>query len=182
MSGPPILHGTTIVAARRGGHVAIGGDGQVSFGNTILKAKAKKVRRLYDNKVISGFAGSTADALTLFERFEAKLKAHNGQLVRAAVELAKDWRNDKLLRRLEAMLLVADAERTLIITGTGDVVDPDEGVAAIGSGGPMALSAARALLRHTSMDPRAIVESALGIAAETCIYTNDQITIEEIQA
>ncbi len=182
MSGPPILHGTTIVAARRDGHVAIGGDGQVSFGNTVLKAKAKKVRRLYDNKVIAGFAGSTADALTLFERFEAKLKAHNGQLVRAAVELAKDWRNDKLLRRLEAMLLVADAERTLIITGTGDVVDPDEGVAAIGSGGPMALSAARALLRHTTLDARAVVEASLGIAAETCIYTNDQITIEEIKA
>jgi len=181
MSTSVTLHGTTIVSARRGAHVAIGGDGQVSFGNTILKAKAKKVRRLHEGKVLAGFAGSTADALTLFERFEAKLKEHNGQLVRAAVELAKDWRTDRFLRKLEAMLLVADVERTLIITGTGDVVDPDEGVCAIGSGGPMALSAARALLRHTEHDARSIVEKSLGIAAETCIYTNDQITIEELR-
>lgn len=176
----PVFHGTTIVAARKGTHVAIGGDGQVSFGQTVLKAKAKKVRRLHDGKVLAGFAGSTADALTLFERFEAKLKEHGGQLVRSAVELAKEWRTDRYLRRLEAMLLVADRERTLVITGNGDVLDPEEGVAAIGSGGPMALSAARALVRFTDQNPRQLVENALKIASETCIYTNSEITIEEL--
>ncbi|MCC7383696.1 MAG: ATP-dependent protease subunit HslV [Deltaproteobacteria bacterium] len=176
-----VLHGTTIVAARKGTHVALGGDGQVTVGQTVLKATARKVRRLHEGKVLAGFAGSTADALTLFERFEAKLKEHGGQLVRAAVELAKDWRTDRYLRRLEAMLLVADRERTLVITGNGDVLDPEEGVAAIGSGGPMALSAARALVRYTTQGPREIVERALGIAAETCIYTNNQIMIEELR-
>jgi ATP-dependent HslUV protease, peptidase subunit HslV len=183
MPGPheaPVLHGTTIVAARKGALVALGGDGQVSFGQTILKAKAKKVRRLHEGRVLAGFAGSTADALTLFERFEAKLKEHNGQLVRSAVELAKEWRTDRYLRRLEAMLLVADRERTLVITGQGDVLDPEEGVAAIGSGGPMALSAARALVRFTDHSPKQIVQNALEIASETCIYTNREITIEEL--
>ncbi|MBI2377382.1 MAG: ATP-dependent protease subunit HslV [Deltaproteobacteria bacterium] len=174
------LHGTTIVAVRRGKHVAIGGDGQISTGQTILKANAKKVRRLADNRVIAGFAGSTADALTLFERFETKLKEHGGQLLRGAVELAKDWRTDRYLRRLEAMLLVADSERTFVLTGNGDVIDPEEGVAAIGSGGPMALAAARALSRHTDMGAREIVERSLGIASEICIYTNQQIWIEEL--
>ena len=174
------LHGTTIVAVRRGGHVAIGGDGQVSFGNTVLKSSARKVRRLYEGKVIAGFAGSTADAFTLFERFEAKLKEHSGKLLRSSVELAKDWRMDRYLRRLEAMLIVADQSATLVLTGNGDVLEPEEGVAAIGSGGPMALSAARALVRYTEQPPREVVENALGIAAEVCIYTNTMFTIEEL--
>jgi ATP-dependent HslUV protease subunit HslV len=171
---------TTVVTARKGGRVAMGGDGQVSFGQTVIKASAKKVRRLYEGSVLAGFAGSTADAFTLFERFEGKLKEHNGQLLRAAVELAKDWRTDRFLRRLEAMLIVADKEKTLLLSGTGDVLEPDGGITAIGSGGPMALAAARALAAHTQQSPREIVEHALSIAAEICVYTNAEITIEEL--
>ncbi len=175
-----IMYGTTIVTARRGRHVAVGGDGQVSLGNTVVKASAKKVRRLHEGKVIAGFAGATADAFTLFERFEGKLSEYNGQLLRSAVELAKDWRTDRYLRRLEAMLLVADVEKTLVLSGNGDVIEPDEGLTAIGSGGPMALAAARALAEHTPMGPRDIVDKSLRIAAEICIYTNTSITIEEL--
>lgn len=185
MSSPPEappLHGTTIVTVRRGQHVAVGGDGQVSFGNTVMKAQARKVRRLHEGKVLSGFAGSTADAFTLFERFEAKLKSHGGQLMRSAVELAKDWRTDRYLRRLEAMLLVADTEHTLVLSGNGDVIEPDGGVAAIGSGGPMALAAARALSAHTDQGPAEVVRHALGIAADICIYTNHELTVEEMGA
>ncbi|MBI4815922.1 MAG: ATP-dependent protease subunit HslV [Deltaproteobacteria bacterium] len=177
---PLALHGTTIVAVRRGRNLAIGGDGQISTGQTILKARARKVRKLAEGRVIGGFAGSTADALTLFERMEAKLKEHGGQLLRGAVELAKEWRTDRYLRRLEAMLLVGDVERTLVLTGNGDVIEPDEGVAAIGSGGPMALAASRALFRHTSFGPKEIVEKSLGITSEICIYTNAEIWIEEL--
>ncbi len=174
------FRGTTIVTARRGRWVALGGDGQVSLGNTVVKAKARKVRRLYEGKVLAGFAGSTADAFTLFERFEAKLKSFNGQLLRSAVELAKDWRTDRFLRRLEAMLIVADETQTLVISGNGDVIEPDGGVASIGSGGPMALSAARALAAHTELSPAEVVKESLGIAADICIYTNHQITVEEL--
>lgn len=173
-------HGTTIVCARRGPVVALGGDGQVSAGATVMKSRARKVRRLQDGAILAGFAGSTADAFTLFERFEEKLKTHNGKLVRSAVELAKDWRTDRFLRRLEAMLTVADRDATLILSGTGDVVEPDEGVCAIGSGGPMALAAAQALVRHTELGPREVVQTALEIAADICIYTNRHITIEEL--
>ncbi len=180
MSKGPTLHGTTIVTARKGREVAVAGDGQVTFGQTVLKASAKKVRRLHDGKVIAGFAGSTADAFTLFERFEAKLKAHGGQLLRSAVELAKDWRTDRYLRRLEAMLIVADVEKTLVLTGNGDVLEPEEGVAAIGSGGPMALSAARALVRYTDQSPSEVAKNALGIASEVCVYTNGEHTVEEL--
>ena len=172
---------TTVVTARSGTVVAMAGDGQVGFGDTVLKSSAKKVRRLYDGKVLAGFAGSTADAFTLFERFEGKLKEHNGQLLRAAVELAKDWRTDRYLRRLEAMLLVADRDKTLVLTGNGDVLEPDEGIAAIGSGGPMALSAARALARHSEQSPAQIVDNALRIAGEICIHTNAEITLEELE-
>ena len=175
-----IMYGTTIVTARRGRHVAVGGDGQVSLGNTVVKATAKKVRRLHEGKVIAGFAGATADAFTLFERFEGKLSEYGGQLLRSAVELAKDWRTDRYLRRLEAMLLVADVEKTLVLSGNGDVIEPDEGLTAIGSGGPMALAAARALSEHTSLGPRDIVDKSLRIAADICIYTNTSITIEEL--
>lgn len=174
------MYGTTIVTARRGPIVALGGDGQVSLGNTVVKATAKKVRRLHEGKVLAGFAGATADAFTLFERFEGKLAEYGGQLLRSAVELAKDWRTDRYLRRLEAMLLVADTTHTLVISGNGDVIEPDEGLTAIGSGGPMALAAARALSAHTEMSPRDIVEKSLGIAAEICIYTNANITVEEL--
>lgn len=170
--------GTTIVCVRRNNKVVIGGDGQVSMGNTILKSNAKKVRRLYDNKVIAGFAGGTADAFTLFERFEAKLQEFHGHLTRAAVELAKDWRTDKMLRRLEALLCVADKKDTLMITGNGDVIEPEDGLIAIGSGGPFAQSAAKALVRNTSMDAAEIVEQSLIIAAEICVFTNTQRTIE----
>ena len=176
------FEGTTIVTARRGGVVALGGDGQVTLGPTVVKASANKVRRLHDGRFLAGFAGSTADAFTLFERFESKLKAHGGQLLRSAVELAKDWRTDRYLRRLEAMLVVADAQHTLVLSGTGDVIEPDGGVAAIGSGGPMALAAARALLEHTDLGPRAVVERALAIAADICIYTNHHATVEELPA
>lgn len=172
--------GTTILSVRRNGKVIIGGDGQVSMGNTIMKGNARKVRRLYHDKVIAGFAGGTADAFTLFERFEAKLEKHQGHLTRAAVELAKDWRTDKILRRLEALLAVADKNASLIITGNGDVIEPENSLIAIGSGGPFAQSAARALLENTELDARSIVEKGLGIAADICIYTNNNLTIEEL--
>lgn len=172
--------GTTIVSVRRGDTVCIGGDGQVSLGNTVMKGNARKVRRLYKDQVIAGFAGGTADAFTLFERFEAKLEAHQGNLVRSAVELAKDWRTDRSLRRLEALLAVADAESSLIITGNGDVIEPEDDLIAIGSGGPYAQSAAKALLKNTDMGARDIVEKALEIAADICIYTNHNRTIEEL--
>jgi ATP-dependent HslUV protease subunit HslV len=174
------FRGTTIVAVRRDNKVALGGDGQVSFGSTILKGNAKKVRRLFNNQVIAGFAGGTADAFTLFERFEGKLEMYQGHLVRAAVELAKDWRSDKILRRLEAMLAVADKDASLIITGNGDVIEPEKGIIAIGSGGPFAKSAATALIENTSLDPYQVVEKALKIAADICVYTNHHITIEEL--
>jgi len=174
------MHGTTVVCARRGRNVALGGDGQVSFGETVLKATARKVRRLHDGLVVAGFAGSTADAFTLFERFENKLREHNGQLVRSAVELAKEWRTDRFLRRLEAMLIVADTEHTLLLSGNGDVLEPDDRVCAIGSGGSMALAAARALVENTSLGPAEVVSRSLGIAADICIYTNGNVTIEEI--
>lgn len=172
--------GTTILSVRRGNKVVIGGDGQVSLGATIMKCNARKVRRLYKDKVIAGFAGGTADAFTLFERFEKKLEMHQGHLVRSAVELAKDWRTDKILRRLEAILAVADENVSLIITGNGDVIEPEEGLMAIGSGGPYAQAAARALLRNTKLSAKDIVEKALVIAGEICIYTNDHLTIEEL--
>ena len=175
------LHGTTILSVRRGGTVALGGDGQVTLGNVVIKGGAKKVRRLYQERIIAGFAGGTADAFTLFERFEAKLDKHQGNLMRSAVELAKDWRTDRILRRLEAMLAVADREHSLIITGTGDVLEPEQGILAIGSGGPFAQAAARALLDNTNLQPREIVEKALAIAADLCIYTNHQRTIEVLE-
>ena len=174
------LHGTTVLAVRRNSRVVIGGDGQVTLGGTVLKGNARKVRRLYQNKVIAGFAGGTADAFTLFERFEGKLEKHGGNLTRAAVELAKDWRTDRLLRRLEALLIVADLGTTLILSGNGDVVEPERDLAAIGSGGAYAQAAAQALLEHTSLDARTIVEQALKIAAGICIYTNENLTLEEL--
>jgi len=175
------MHGTTIVSVRRNGYVAVGGDGQVTLGHTVMKSNARKVRRLYNNKIIAGFAGGTADAFTLFERFEAKLETHQGNLVRSAVELAKDWRTDKILRRLEAMLVVADTKASLIITGNGDVIEPENSLIAIGSGGAYAKSAAQALIENTDLDAKAIVEKSLGIAASICIYTNDHFTIETLE-
>ena len=172
--------GTTIVSVRRGDKVVIGGDGQVSQGNTVLKGNARKVRRLYNDKVLAGFAGGTADAFTLFERFEEQLEQHRGKLTRAAVELAKLWRTERALRRLEALLVVADSEASLIISGNGDVIEPEDAIMAIGSGGPYALSAARALCRHTELDARTIVEQSLLIAGEICVYTNQNHTIEEL--
>jgi len=174
------LHGTTVVAVKRAGRVVLAGDGQVTMGNTVMKRTARKVQRLRGGKVLAGFAGSTADAFALAERFEAKLEERGGILRRAAVELAKDWRTDRLLRRLEALLIVADAEDLLVISGNGDVIEPDSGVAAIGSGGPYALAAARALLDVTELSAREIAEKSLRIAAEICLYTNDQITLEEL--
>lgn len=174
--------GTTIVCVRRNNKVVICGDGQVSLGNTVIKANAKKVRRLYNDKIIAGFAGGTADAFTLFERFEDKLQKYQGNLMRAAVELAKDWRSDKILRRLEALLLVADKKDTLMITGNGDVIEPEEGLIAIGSGGPFAQSAAKALMRNTELDAEKIAIEALTIAAEICVYTNTQRTIETLES
>ncbi len=174
------FRGTTILSVRRGKHVAIGGDGQVTMGDTVMKGNARKVRRLYNDRVIAGFAGGTADAFTLFELFEGKLETHNGQLTRAAVELAKDWRTNKMLRNLEALLAVADGNTSLIISGNGDVIEPENALMAIGSGGPFAQAAARALLENTEMDARTITETALGIAADICIYTNRQLTIEEL--
>jgi ATP-dependent HslUV protease subunit HslV len=173
-------HGTTIVSVRRGDKVVIGGDGQVSLGNTIMKGNARKVRRLYHDKVLAGFAGGTADAFTLFERFEGKLEKHQGNLTRSAVELAKDWRTDRMLRRLEALLAVADATSSLIISGNGDVIEPENSLIAMGSGGPYAQAAAAALLENTDMDARTIVEKSLHIAAGICVFTNDQLTIEEL--
>ncbi|MCR9091432.1 ATP-dependent protease subunit HslV [Algiphilus sp.] len=172
--------GTTILCVRRGNAVAIGGDGQVSMGNTTVKGNARKVRRLYNEQVIAGFAGGTADAFTLFERFEGKLEQHGGNLLRSAVELAKDWRTDRMLRRLEAMLLVADAQTSLMITGNGDVMDPEGGVMAIGSGGPFAQAAARALFDNTELSAADIVDKAMHIAADICIYTNHSLTVERI--
>ncbi len=172
--------GTTILSVRRGGQVVIGGDGQVSLGNTVMKGNARKVRRLYNDRVIAGFAGGTADAFTLFERFEGKLEKHSGNLVRAAVELAKDWRTDRMLRKLEALLAVADDNASLIITGNGDVIEPEDNLMAIGSGGPYAQSAARALLDNTEFDARTIVEKGLAIAADICVYTNHNRVIEEL--
>lgn len=174
-------HGTTILSVRRGLNVALGGDGQVTLGNIVVKASAKKIRRLYHEKILAGFAGGTADAFTLFERFEAKLETHQGNLVRAAVELAKDWRTDRLLRRLEAMLAVADRENSLIITGNGDVLEPEQGIVAIGSGGAYAQAAARALLENTELVPQEIVKKALTIAGDLCIYTNQSHTIEVLE-
>ncbi|MEM7303893.1 MAG: ATP-dependent protease subunit HslV [Pseudomonadota bacterium] len=174
------FEGTTIVSVRRGDKVVLGGDGQVTLGNTIMKANANKVRRLYHEKVLAGFAGGTADAFTLFERFEGKLEKHSGHLTRAAVELAKDWRTDRMLRRLEALLAVADKTTSLVISGNGDVIEPEDSLIAIGSGGPFAQAAARAMLDHSELDAHAIVENALGIAASICIYTNTNTTIEEL--
>lgn len=173
-------HATTILSVRRSGVVCIGGDGQVSLGNTVMKGNARKVRRLYDGKVLAGFAGGTADAFTLFERFEAKLQQY-GNLTRAAIELAKDWRSDRNLRRLEALLCVADTKSSFIISGNGDVIEPEDDIMAIGSGGAFAQSAARALLQNTELDARTIVEKALNIAADICIYTNRNLTIEELK-
>jgi ATP-dependent HslUV protease subunit HslV len=172
------FHGTTIVSVRRDNQVALGGDGQVSLGQTIMKGNARKVRRLYNDKVLAGFAGGTADAFTLFERFEGALEKFHGNLTRAAVELAKDWRSDRALRRLEAMLLVSDVTSTLLISGTGDVIEPEKGVLAIGSGGPYAQAAARALAENSDLDARSVVEKSLAIAADICVYTNHQRTIE----
>jgi len=176
------LKGTTILSVRRDGRVVIGGDGQVSMGNTVMKGNARKVRRLYKERVLAGFAGATADAFTLFERFEGKLEKHHGHLTRAAVELAKDWRTDRSLRRLEALLCVADAKASLIISGTGDVIEPEHDLMAIGSGGAFAQAAARALLENTGLGAREIVEKALGIAADICVYTNHNLIIEELEA
>jgi ATP-dependent HslUV protease subunit HslV len=174
------LRGTTILSVRRGKQVVIGGDGQVTQGNTVMKGNARKVRRLYKDKVIAGFAGGTADAFTLFERFESKLETHQGHLTRAAVELAKDWRTDKFLRRLEALLIVADHKTSLIITGNGDVIEPEGGLMAIGSGGPFAQAAARALIENTELSALEIVKKSLNIAGDMCIYTNHHLTLEEL--
>ncbi len=176
----PELRSTTILAVRHQGRVVLGGDGQVTLGQTVLKHNARKIRRLHQDRVLAGFAGAGADALTLFERFEAKLQQTNGNLRRAAVELSKDWRTDRLLRRLEALLVVADKESSLIVSGTGDVIEPEDGVCAIGSGGNFALAAARALVRHSTLPAREIVEESLRIAAAICVYTNDQLSIEEL--
>jgi len=175
-----MIKGTTILCVRRDGNVAIGGDGQVTMGNTVLKHNARKTRKMYQDRVLTGFAGATADAFTLFEKFEGKLESFRGNITRAAVELAKDWRTDKILRRLEALLIVADTEHTFIISGTGDVIEPEEGIAAIGSGGPFAQAAAKALYGNTSLGAREIVEKAMEIAADICIYTNERIIIEEL--
>jgi ATP-dependent HslUV protease subunit HslV len=173
----PSPHATTILAVRRGQQVVIAGDGQVTLGDTIMKQSAKKVRTMYNDTILAGFAGASADAFTLFEKFENKLSEFNGSLTRAAVELAKDWRTDKILRHLEALLIVCDQERTLVISGNGDVIEPDEGVIAIGSGGPYALAAAKALLEHTEMSPRQIAHEAMKMAADICIYTNQTISL-----
>jgi ATP-dependent HslUV protease subunit HslV len=175
------FHATTILSVRRPGHVVVGGDGQVSMGDQILKGNARKVRRLHQDRVIAGFAGGTADAFTLFERFEGKLDKHHGNLIRAAVELAKDWRTDRMLRRLEALLAVADAQYSLIISGTGDVIEPEDAVMAIGSGGSYAKAAARALVENTDLDAATIVRKGLQIAGEICVYTNTNFTVEELR-
>jgi ATP-dependent HslUV protease subunit HslV len=175
-----MFKGTTILCVRKDGAVALAGDGQVTLGNTVMKHTARKIRRMYDDRVLAGFAGSTADAFTLFEKFEAKLQEFRGNLPRAAVALAKDWRTDRILRRLEALLIVADKDNTLVLSGAGDVIEPDDGIAAIGSGGSYALAAARALVGHSELPARAIVEEAMKIAADICIYTNNQIVIEAL--
>jgi ATP-dependent HslUV protease subunit HslV len=175
-----MFRGTTIICIRKNGEIAIAGDGQVTMGNTVMKHTARKIRRMYDNRILAGFAGSTADAFTLFEKFDAKLQEFRGNLSRAAVALAKDWRTDRILRQLEALLIVADSETTLVLSGAGDVIEPDDGVAAIGSGGPFALAAARALLAHSELSARQVAEESLGIAAGICIYTNDQILVEAL--
>ncbi len=176
------IRSTTVICVRRGNQVVMAADGQVSLGSTIMKGSAKKIRRLYNDKVLAGFAGSTADAFSLFGRFEGKLEQYAGNLNRAAVELAKDWRTDKMLRQLEALLIVADTHQTLMLSGTGDVIDPDEGVMTIGSGGSYALAAARALMQNTEMTAREIAEKSMKIASDICIYTNDQMTVEELSA
>ncbi|OGP55152.1 MAG: HslU--HslV peptidase proteolytic subunit [Deltaproteobacteria bacterium RBG_13_52_11] len=175
-----MLKGTTILSVRHKGKIVIAGDGQVTLDTTVMKHRARKVRKLYNDNILAGFAGATADAFTLFERFEGKLEQYNGNILRAAVELAKDWRTDKLLRRLEALLVVADKDHSLIISGNGDVVEPDDGIVAIGSGGPYAQAAARALVSHSNLDAKTIAQEAMRITAEICIYTNDQIVIEEL--
>jgi len=175
-----VAHATTVVSVRHRGQVAIAGDGQVSIGPTIVKASAKKVRKLYQDRVLAGFAGAAADAFTLFARFEGKLEEYRGNLARAAVELARDWRTDRVLRRLEALLAVADREHSFIISGTGDVIEPDDGLIGIGSGGPYALAAARALTAHSDLDAKAIVTEAMRVAASICVYTNDQVTVETL--
>ncbi len=180
MSGTPPMHGTTVLAVRRDGKTVIAGDGQVTVGATVMKHNAKKVRKMYNDKILAGFAGATADAFTLFEKFEAKLEQYHGNLTRAAVELAKDWRTDRILRRLEALMIVADSERSFILSGNGDVIEPETGIAAIGSGGAYALAAARALIEQTKLDARQIVEESMKIAADICIYTNKEISIEEL--
>jgi len=174
------MHATTILAVRHGGRTVLAGDGQVTFGNTVLKQGARKIRRLHNDTILAGFAGSAADSFALFTRFEAKLEQYRGNLERSAVELARDWRTDRILRRLEAMLVVADRQSTFLLPGTGDLIQPDDGVVAVGSGGPFALAAARALLRHSALDARQIAEAAMGIAADICIYTNAHVTIEEL--
>jgi ATP-dependent HslUV protease subunit HslV len=174
------VRGTTIIAVRHRGKIAMAGDGQVTMGNTVMKHGARKVRRLYKDQIMAGFAGATADAFTLFEKFESKLEQYHGNLYRSAVELAKDWRTDRMLRRLEALLVVADREKILVLSGTGDIIEPDDGVAAIGSGGPYALAAARALIQYSSLDARGVVSEAMHIAARICIYTNDQVVVEEL--
>jgi ATP-dependent HslUV protease subunit HslV len=175
-----MFEATTILAVRHGGKVVVVGDGQVSLGQTVMKRSARKVRKLHHDRVIAGFAGATADAFTLFEKFEAKLEQYNGNLKRAAVELAKDWRTDRILRRLEALLIIADVQDLLVISGSGDVVEPDDGIIAIGSGGNYALAAARVLVKHTQLDARTIAEEAMRVAAGICVYTNDQFTFEEL--
>ena len=175
---PGVFHATTVLAARHRGQVAIAGDGQVTIGNTVVKAGARKIRKLYHDRVLAGFAGAAADAFTLFARFEARLEEHRGNLPRAAVELAKDWRTDRVLRRLEALLGVADRDHSLIVSGNGDVIEPDDGLIGIGSGGPFALAAARALIAHSDLDAKAIVTESMRVAAGICIYTNDQISVE----
>lgn len=175
-----MFHGTTILCVRRNGKVAIASDGQVTMGNTVLKHNAKKIRKMYNDKILAGFAGATADAFTLFEKFESKLESYRGNIIRAAVELAKDWRTDRILRRLEALLIVADREHTLILSGTGDVIEPEYGVAAIGSGGPYAQAAARALCENTDLTALEIVKKAMDIASDICIYTNKNIVLEEL--
>ena len=175
-----MFKGTTILCVRKEGKVAIGGDGQVTFGNTVLKHNARKIRRMYNDRIVAGFSGATADAFTLFEKFEAKIESYRGNITRAAVELAKDWRTDKILRRLEALLIIADSEHTFIISGNGDVIEPESGVAAIGSGGPYAQAAATALYESTAFSAREIVERSMQIAASICIYTNTVVTVEEL--
>jgi len=175
-----MFHGTTVICVRKDGKVAMGGDGQVTMGQTVLKHNAKKIRKMYNDSVLAGFAGATADAFTLFEKFEGKLETYRGNITRAAVELAKDWRTDKFLRRLEALLIIADKEHSFILSGTGDVIEPEDGISAIGSGGPYAHAAAKALIEHTQLEPKQIIEEAMKIASKICIYTNDSISIEDI--